>query len=128
MNTRGLKQKIAQFEWSEVPEWAEVLIVLGLVVTVFLVISLGYGFRTVNAESTCAQQVSICRGVPTENGCIGIEENTTFYDSPQQCSEYEAITSVCSEETGGIPVQALDVHGKSCSEWAQAYDIELPEN
>lgn len=128
MKTRGLEQKIREFNWKEVPEWAEVLLLLGLVVALFMIISLGYGFRTVNAESTCAQQVSICRGIQTENGCIGIQQNKTFYDSPQQCSEYETITSVCGEETGGIPVQALEVHGKSCNEWSQAYDIQLPEN
>ncbi|WP_414838003.1 hypothetical protein ACK3SF_01225 [Candidatus Nanosalina sp. VS9-1] len=112
---------------EELPEWAMPLLFLGIVILIFILFSLGYGFRTVQSEATCSQQVSICRGIPTENGCIGLQTQETFYDLPQQCEQYDVITSACENSADGIPVQALDVFGKSCNEWSQAYDIDVPE-
>ncbi len=105
------------------------IILIAAVVVLTIGLYFGYGIRTVEATGVCSEEVNICHGLPLGDSCVGFERNDTFYDSADQCSEYDHIVHSCE---GGVidyveedSMEDVQVADRTCSEWAEIYDIEV---
>ena len=127
----GLKSKTPSLE--EIPEWAEVIGVLLLVVIIFLGISLAYGFRTVETPSSCVQISKQCQGIITGNqnsltkdGCLGLYKEQTEIAPENECGGFSQVKSACQEQDSYVN-ENTTINSMSCGEWASYYNFTLPE-
>ena len=127
----GLKSKTPSLE--EIPEWAEVIGVLLLVVIIFLGISLAYGFRTVESPSSCVQISKQCQGIPigedgtlSKDNCLGLYNQETDIASEDQCRGFDQVKSACQNAESYVN-ENTTINSMSCGEWASYYNFTLPE-